>query len=188
MRQIQPVLAVLLLTLLVLPGTVVGARNAQQSFETCSMITSEYLTILQLTGRGLSAETLSHTLPDISKQAQKRIDELSRAVDQQGLASVYSSINAEYARCAKSVYERTGIPHALSRESHFYTCAGENKVRYQVLMSAVVGAAKPDILSQLAPSQRDAGRTIIELYQSSGALTVFDKLADELKFCINNNL
>lgn len=188
MRCALPSLTGLTLMLIGLPTLALGAPQGRQSFETCTMITSEYLTTLQLIGRGLGPETLSETLPDVSDQARKRIDELARAVRDDGLSSVYSQVNAEYARCAKAVYDHDGAPKPQTREAHFYICAGENKVRYDVLMSAVVGGSQSEVLPQLAPSQRDAARTIFELYQDRGTAAVFDKLADELKFCINNNL
>lgn len=159
--------------------------GSQQSYESCSMITSEYVTVLQLLSRGFDGESLSEALPDISPQAGQRVRTLTRLVEEQGLVDTYSQINSEYARCARTVYQRQGKPQASSREGHFHFCAGENKVRYEVLMSAVVGADRREVLPQLASQHQAVANAVFDLYLQEGPLTVFDSLASELKACLN---
>ncbi|UDL03498.1 hypothetical protein [Marinobacter sp. CA1] len=159
--------------------------GSQQSYESCSMITSEYVTVLQLLSRGFDGESLSEALPDISPQAGQRVRTLTRLVEEQGLVDTYSQINSEYARCARTVYQRRGKPQASSREGHFHFCAGENKVRYEVLMSAVVGADRREVLPQLASQHQAVANAVFDLYLQEGPLTVFDSLASELKACLN---
>lgn len=156
-----------------------------QSFESCSLITSEYLTILQLSGRGLDAKMLSETLPNISVEASNRVNALTRLVQKQGLAETYSTIYSEYAACAKAVYDERGIPDTGTRENHFYYCAGENKIRYQVSMAAIIGADQDPVAGQLPAGYRNVVQAIFALQKSDGDTVLFDNLATELKHCIN---
>lgn len=157
----------------------------RQSFESCSLITSEYLTVLQLASRGFDRDTLTATLPSISDKAQSRVDALLELVDKEGLDATYSRINTEYAACARKVYEENGLPPQGSREDHFHFCAGENKVRYEVLMAAMVGARPDQVLPQLAGQHRNAARAVFDTHRQGGPLSVFDHLATELKHCVN---
>ncbi len=163
------------------------APGAEQSYESCSQITGEYVTVLQLAARGLSGDVLKTTLPGLSAEAEQRIDALLRMVEADGLAETYSTVNSEYARCATRVFKSHGLPKRLSREAHFHFCAGENKVRYEVLLAALVGAQKDKVLSQLQPQHRQAGAAIFRLYESQGELAVFDNLGSELKYCLNGH-
>lgn len=161
---------------------------SQQSYETCSLITSEYVTVLQLIQRGFDRTALVNSLPDISQPARQRVAALYDTVQREGLEQTYAAVNAEYARCAHAVHDRVGQPARSHREGHFHFCAGENKVRYQVLTAAMGGASGSDILPQLNPIHRPTARALLRLYENEGALRVFSTLADELKHCINNNL
>lgn len=159
--------------------------GAEQSFESCSLITSEYVTVLQLASRGLSGEVLKNTLPGLSEEAEQRINALLQMADTEGLAETYATVNSEYARCAAGVFKENGLPERPSREAHFHFCAGENKVRYEVLLAALIGAPEEKVLSQLRPQHRQAGATIYRLHRSQGDLAVFDSLGTELKYCLN---
>ncbi|MDX1458077.1 MAG: hypothetical protein R3276_10850 [Marinobacter sp.] len=161
------------------------AESTKQSFESCSMITSEYLTILQLMSRGFERDALINNLPGISDDARQRVDSLFTTVESDGLVETYSRINSEYARCAKGVYDSRGTPADDTREAHFHFCAGENKVRYEILLAAVIGADQTEVAEQLAAQHQPAVPALYELYQSEGALQVFDELASELKRCLN---
>ncbi|MDC0663311.1 hypothetical protein [Marinobacter sp. SS21] len=160
------------------------AAGAAQSFESCSMITSEYLTVLQLMSRGFGRDTLMANLPEISEPAQARVNSLFSMVETDGLTESYSRINAEYSSCAKGVYQARGTPATGSREAHFYFCAGENKVRYEIVMAAVIGADRADVTPQLPPQYRPTVNALFDLHRSEGPLTVFDELASELKKCL----
>lgn len=155
-----------------------------QSYESCGLISSEYLTVLQLAARGFDANTLKKSLPDISDRAQERIDALLRMTDRDGFIDTYSTVNSEYARCAKQVYDNRALPPKGSREAHFHRCAGENKISYEILLSAMIGAEKTEVLGQLRPQHQQLANAIFDMYQSEGALAVFDGLASELKHCL----
>lgn len=163
------------------------APGSQQSYESCSQITSEYVTVLQLAARGLSGEVLKTTLPGLSEKAGRRIDALLQMVEADGLTDTYSTVNSEYARCAAGVFKAHGLPEQMSREAHFHFCAGENKVRYEVLLAAMLGAQEDKVVSQLRPQHHQAGSAIFRLYESQGALAVFDSLGTELKSCLSSN-
>lgn len=162
------------------------AENGAQSFESCSLITSEYLTVLQLLSRGFDRDSLKLALPGISPQAQNRIDALDRLIRSDGLTESYSRINSEFSRCAKQVYDRQGMPPRGTREAHFHYCAGENKVRYDILMAAVVGADLEEVAPQLATRYQQVAESLYGFYEQEGELAVFDSLASELKSCLNN--
>ncbi len=176
---------------LAMAGTQVAGSEPdyrQQSYETCSLITSEYVTVLQLIQRGFDRAALAQALPGLSDPARKRMAALYDTVERQGLLATYSAVNAEYARCAQAVHDRQGQPAAISRQGHFHFCAGENKMRYQILMAAVAGASEEAILARLNSIHRPTAAALLQLYREQDALAVFSTLADELKHCINNNL
>lgn len=186
MTACSPVLGLLILSCLPLSGYVQAAdASGRQSYESCSVITIEYLTILQLSGRGLSGEALAESLPDISADAARRARALAKLVRKNGLAETYSTIYSEYAACAKNVYESQGIPDSESREAHFFYCAGENKIRYEISMAAIIGATPTDVIGQLPPSYGRTVHGIFNLQKSEGSNVLFDTLATELKHCIN---
>lgn len=162
--------------------------NDLQSFESCSLITSEYITVLQLVQRGFDKAALAEALPGLSDEGRRRMEELYRAAEEDGLEATYSAVNSEYARCSRKVFNRTGEPPWISREGHFYFCAGENKVRYEILMAGMVGGKAEEIVPQLSEMHRPTAQATLKLHDGEGALVVFDALGDELKFCINNNL
>jgi hypothetical protein len=164
-----------------------ASEEALQSFETCSLITSEYLTVLQLASRGFEREALKDNLPGISDRARSRVDALYKMIRQDGLTETYSTIHSEYARCARKVYQRTGLPPKGTREAHFHFCAGENKVRYEIAMAAFVSAPLKDVRRQLHPQHQQVVETIYRMHEEEGVTAVLDSLASELKHCINNN-
>ena len=163
-------------------------EQALQSFETCSLITSEYLTVLQLASRGFEREALKDSLPGISDRARNRVDALYEMIRQDGLTETYFTIHSEYARCARKVYQRTGLPPKGTREAHFHFCAGENKVRYEIAMAAFVNAPLKEVRRQLHPQHQQVADTIYNMHEKEGVTAVLDSLASELKFCINNDL
>ncbi|MDI9245233.1 hypothetical protein [Marinobacter sp. CHS3-4] len=162
----------------------VKADAGRQSFESCSLITGEYVTVLQLLSRGFSRDTLKQTLPDISEQAAQRLDSLARMAESDGLIESYSTIYSEYARCSKRVYDKTGLPVPGSREAHFYRCAGESKVGYEIAIAAVMGAGESDVIDQLDSSLKPKAKTLFREFQANGKLSLFDTLANDLKDCL----
>lgn len=165
-----------------------ASGTGKQSYESCSLITSEYITVLQLVHRGFDRDELAASLPGLTPEAHKRMERLYTATEEEGLEETFSAVNSEYARCARSVYRSKGVPERTAREGHFYFCAGENKVRYEILMASVAGGQPQAIINQLADIHKPTARALLELHRNEGTLAVFDALGDELKFCINNNL
>ncbi len=157
----------------------------RHSYESCSLITSEYLTVLQLASRGLSADVLKQSLPDISSDATNRVEKLVRFAEENGIEEMHSTIHAEYARCAKSVFEQRGLPDEGTREAHFHYCAGENKVRYEIIMAAIIGADRQEVVGKVRPVHRGTAEAIYNMKESNSTEALFDNLASELKRCIN---
>lgn len=156
-----------------------------QSYETCGMIASEYLTIVQLHERGFTKAQLQKNLPDITRQGKKDIDYLYKAIAKNGVTSTYSNINARYAKCAKAVYDLRGKPEPGTRPYHFYFCAGENKLRYQILIAAYLGGTSEEILPQVPKSRQKVAKALLESFKKKGINKTFDGLATDLKRCIN---
>lgn len=180
------------LTLLTLSALLLASESyanqnhpaSNQSYESCGLITGEYLTVLQLMSRGYTADNLKQSLPDISLEAQDRVDNLVRMARNDGLIDSYSTINSEYAGCAKEVFDARGLPSQGSREAHFHRCAGENKVGYEVAIAALIGASEAEVIGQLEPQQRSGAQSIFRVLESKGRLGMFDSLATELKHCL----
>lgn len=158
--------------------------QGNQSYESCGLITGEYLTVLQLISRGFDPDKLKKSLPEISEKAQARVDILANMVRADGLTETYSTINSEYASCARKVFRTMGIPSQGSRESHFYECAGENKVRYEIAIAALIGATKGEVIRQLEPRHKPSAQSIFASVESGEELDMFDNLASELKRCL----
>lgn len=159
--------------------------KATQSFETCSMITSEYVTVLQLVNQGFTEEELLSSLPGLTDGGAKRVRALVEASRKNGIAETFSAVNAEYARCSQRVYNKRGKPAPVSREGHFYFCAGENKLRYEILIAASLDAPEKDVVAQVPEQRRRIAQAIFELYQEEGLVAGFDAIGDELKYCLN---
>ena len=183
-----PVLRWIWLAALAIASFSSASERGGQSYESCSLITSEYITVLQLINQGFKEEQLAVSLPGLTPEARQRMAKLYSAVRNDGLEETFSAVNSEYARCARSVYRSEGAPAPVTREGHFYFCAGENKVRYEILMASIVGGQPEEIVRQLSDIHKPTGRALIELHRNQGTLAVFNALGDELKFCINNNL
>lgn len=160
-------------------------NGAAQSFETCSMISSEYITVLQLLNQGFSGEQLSGSLPGLDDDGAARVQTLAAAAHRDGLADTFSAVNSEYARCSRHVYQQRGKPDPASREGHFYFCAGENKLRYEILIAATLDARIDAVLPQIPASREPIARAIFNLQQTKGTLAAFDAIGDELKYCLN---
>lgn len=171
-----------------LPAIATSAERAhgQQSYETCSMITAEYLTVVQLHERGLDADALKASLPGLTEQGAKRVETLHRLVGEQGAQAVYERVNAEYVACAKAVYQRKGIPPLDSREFQFYFCAGENKRRYDILLAIQMGGSRDEVLPQLQEGMQRPAEELYRIVAADGAIAAYDALATELKLCLND--
>ncbi len=178
-------LLMLALTALPFAGKAEDAPVSGASYEACSMVASQYLTTVQLLQQGLEPEILKETLPGLTEEGARRIDAIHDQVSNAGFLETYSGINARFARCARQVYEAQGEPQRGEREHHFYVCAGENKIRYEILLAAWAGGDREEVLQQLQPQHQVAANSIYDLYKDEGAVTVFHQLATELKQCLS---
>ncbi|MGP4842556.1 hypothetical protein ACTXGQ_00355 [Marinobacter sp. 1Y8] len=187
MARLAPIALLSLMLTALIPAAAAADTASEQSFETCSMITSEYVTVLQLVAKGFTKPQLTKSLPGLSPAAEKRVTTLFDAAtaSESALIDTFSAVNAEYAKCSKRVYDRVGRPAPTSRESHFYFCAGENKLRYEILISATLDAPVSKVLPQLPGSREPIARAIYSLYYSDGPAAAFDAIGDELKYCLN---
>lgn len=154
------------------------------SFEACSMVASQYLTTVQLIESGLEPEILKETLPGLTDQGAQRIDALYEQVRRHGASETYSNIKSQYARCAQSVFDEHGEPSAQTREHHFYVCAGENKIRYEILLAAWMGGELESVQEQLQAAHQDVAEVIFQMHEQHGLDAVFNELTQDLKQCI----
>ena len=157
------------------------------SYEACGMIASQYLTTIQLLQKGFEPQILKDTLPGLTDQGASRIDVLHEQIERTSVTETYSGVNARYARCASRVHDHRGQPGPGTRQHHFYVCAGENKVRYEILLAALAGGQPDEIREQLAPPHQKAATRIFERLQESDVETVFSELASELKRCLKQD-
>lgn len=157
------------------------------SYEACSMIASQYLTTIQLLQKGFDPEVLKETLPGLTEPGARRIDSLQKQIERSGVIETYSGVNARYARCASNVHEQRGQPDPGTRQHHFYVCAGENKVRYEILLAALAGGQPEEIREQLAPPHRKVATRIFQRLRESNTDVVFSELASELKMCLKKD-
>lgn len=164
------------------PGFPSGA-----SYEACSMIASQYLTTIQLLQKGFAPEVLKKTLPGLTDKGAQRIDSLQSQIERTSVTDTYSGVNARYARCASRVHEQRGQPGPGTRQHHFYVCAGENKVRYEILLAALAGGQPEEIREQLAPPHQKAATRIFRRLKETDVETVFNELASELKRCLKQD-
>ncbi|WP_169334074.1 hypothetical protein [Marinobacter nanhaiticus] len=159
--------------------------GTKQSFETCGLITSEYVTVLQLLKQGFTEKQLLASLPGLTDSGAERVEALVDAVNKKGLTETFSAVNSEYARCSQGVYDLRGAPDPVSREGHFYFCAGENKLRYEILMAASLQAPEDEVLTQVPRQRQRIVQAIFDLYRDDGLPAAFDAIGDELKYCLN---
>lgn len=170
--------------MLPIAGHAENRKPVGESYESCSMITSEYLTVVQLHQKGFSADQLKVSLPDITAQGKKDVDALYRALKRDGVVPTYANINGRYTQCAKQVFDKHGKPPKGSREEHYYFCAGENKLRYQIVLASYLGGTEKQILPQLPEGRRDLAKSLIAMAKKDGYEQAFDLLATQLKQCI----
>jgi len=157
----------------------------KQSFLSCSVITSEHLTVLQLYQRGIPRDLAIAELPNITRAAKERVKYVYDLAKKIGILNAYADINTNFARCSTMVHQVNGTPAADLKEHNYYYCAGENKIRFEALL--MINQNKS--LKKLIPSfPRKYETTIINLYQlinSKGTLAAFDLTANNLKACLN---
>ena len=86
------------------------AKNFKHSYLSCSIITSEHLTVLQLYQRGLPKQLAIESLPNITRAAKKRVKYVYDLAKKIGILNTYADINTNYARCSTAVFQIKGKP------------------------------------------------------------------------------
>lgn len=181
----------ILFVLFVLSGQIYAAPknpaniNFKQSFLSCSIITSEHLTVLQLYQRGLPRVSAIESLPNITRAAKERVKYVYDLAKKIGILNAYADINTNFARCSTMVHQINGTPAADLKEYSYYFCAGENKLRFEVILTADQGKSLTKLIS-LFPRKYEA--TVVNLHyliKNKGTLAAFDLTANNLKACLN---
>ncbi|WP_077531190.1 hypothetical protein [Vreelandella utahensis] len=154
------------------------------SYQACGLIASQYITSMQLMEQGLSPAILRDTLPGLSDAGSRRINQLHRALDEEGPAGTYSNIHARFARCARQVHEARGEPEPGTREDLFYRCAGENKIRYEIALAAFAGGTLEEVRGQLSPRHKPVAEALFKRYRETDAATVLRGIGTTFKACL----
>lgn len=157
-----------------------------QSYASCALITSEYLTSLQLYQRGVSKDLALAELPRISRSAKTRLGYVYDLAKQQGLLNTYADINTNFARCSRQVYQQLGQPAQDSTDYGYYFCAGENKLRFEMILRGDQSLSRERYLALAPDSHLDIALRYYQLIQGKGLLAAFDYTANNLKSCLNN--
>ena len=157
----------------------------RHTFMSCSLITSEHLTALQLYQRGLPLDAALKELPNISDDAKKRLRYLYDMVKLNGILNTYSDINTNYARCAKLVHDVNGKPEPALREYGYYFCSGENKIRFEILLLLDAGKTSAEIMKYIPDSHFHVLNQYQKLIKDKGTLAAFDFTANNLKACLS---
>ncbi len=160
-------------------------KELEHSYQSCTMITTELLTTIQLYEKDIPLDTLLESLPTPSEGGQKRVKLTYQLAEKAGTLSSYSTINSDYAKCAKKVFSKQGKPTPTSVEYGYYFCSGENKLRYEIALSIYLKAKKDEIIPQLPKSRQQIGRHYFDLAEKEGLEAVFNLMANSLKHCVN---
>ncbi|MFD2228825.1 hypothetical protein [Alkalimarinus sediminis] len=159
--------------------------SVKQSYQSCTIITTELLTTAQLYNRGIPLDELVASLPNLTPQGEEKVVATYELIQQSDLLSTYSAINSDYAKCAKRVYSYQGRPPKGSQEYGFYYCAGENKLRYEIILSIFLKQSRENVIPQLPQSRHAIAAHYFDLAEKEGLESVFDLMATSLKHCVN---
>ena len=179
-----PVLLLLLIAPIAFSKEAPSAPDIPHDYISCAFLTLEQLTILQLAQRGINQETALETLPLSRAKAKDRIKTVYNLLEQEGILNAYSVINSNYARCAKLVYEAKGTPAKDLLEYPYYFCAGENKIRYEIILRINQSFDIDKVLSETPDSHFDVAIQYFKLVENKGLLASFDYTANNLKACV----
>lgn len=189
---VSPGIVALFLVLLALQCNTALARSDQRAnpdiphdFISCTMLTIEQLTVLQLAQRGIPQNDAINTLPFGQKKAKQRVIEIYELLDKEGILNAYSLVNSNYARCAKLVFEAKGAPAKDLLEYPYYFCAGENKLRYEIILRVNATFNIDQVLLETPDSHFDVAIQYFKLIENKGMLASFDYTANNLKACVN---
>ncbi len=160
------------------------ASSPKQSFLSCSIITSEHLTALQLYQRGLPKQLAIESLPGISRDGKKRLEYVYEWAKKIGILNAYADINTNYARCSTLVTQQSGKPAADQKEHAYYFCAGENKIRFEIILKLDQKMSIEAISNKLPRHYRSVVMRYKNLIAEQGTLAAFDLTANNLKACL----
>lgn len=160
------------------------AKQMKQSFLSCSLITSEHLTSLQLYQRGIPVDLAAESLPNISRDGKKRLEYVYGWAKRIGILNAYADINTNYARCATGVYQTSGKPAADQKEHAYYFCSGENKTRFEIILKLNQNMSLEEIKNSLPSRYHPIVNTYKALIDNKGSLAAFDLTANNLKACL----
>lgn len=161
------------------------SADLEHDFISCSMLTTEHLTLLQLAQRGLNEREALAELPFRNKNAKARVSQVYALIAQEGILDAYSLVNSNYARCAQLVFEAKGKPAADLLEYPYYFCAGENRVRYEIILRINQSFNLDLVLAQTPDAYFDVAINYFKLIKNKGLLASFDYTANNLKACLS---
>lgn len=162
-----------------------AGNDTKHSYQSCTIITTELLTTAQFYNRGVSLKELVESLPNLTPQGKDKVTSTYELIQQTDLLSTYSAINSDYAKCAKQVYADKGKPSQGTQEFGYYYCAGENKLRYEIILAIFLKQSREEVLPQIPQSRRGIASHYFDLAEEQGLEAVFDLMASSLKHCIN---
>ena len=165
-------------------GTEQYKKAFKQSHLSCSIITSEHLTILQLYQRGLPKQLAIDSLPNISRGAKKRVDYVYNLAKDIGILNAYADINTNYARCSTLVHKIKGKPAVDQKEYAYYYCSGENKLRFELILQIDQRHPINSIYEKAPSTHYTVVQDYLKLVKTKGMLAAFDLTANNLKSCL----
>lgn len=148
------------------------------------MMTAEYLTTLQLYQRGISEEQALKEIPFSSRGAKERLQQIYQLARSESILDSYSFINTNFARCAKQAHKTFGIPAKDTVDYGYYFCAGENKIRYEIILHINASFDLDKVLSQTPDTHLDTAISYYNLIKEKGILAAFDYTANNFKACL----
>lgn len=182
MKSIPSLWAVLLMLLL---SFSLKAEEAEHSYISCAIISSEHLTTLQLYQRGVPLTEAIATLPRLSRAAEKRVRYVYELANNIGILNSYADINTNFARCSTLVYKKHGKPAIDQQEYGYYFCSGENKVRYEIILYTDRYQTLEKVIEKTPDSHLQTVIDYYKLIENKGILAAFDLTANNLKACLN---
>jgi hypothetical protein len=175
-----------LLTLAYSVGSAASQKSTtfEHSYASCSAITSEYLTLIQLYQRGIGIDQALGALPFKAEASKSRATELYALIKKLGVIDTYVQINTNFARCSRLVYEQSGTPEQGNEEYGYYFCSGENKVRFETILTVNETYDLNKVISATPDSHMDVAITYFNLIKDKGILAAFDYTANNFKACL----
>ena len=158
----------------------------QHTFLSCAIITSEYLTTLQLYQRGIPLQTALENLPKISRSAKARVSSIYELANNIGILNAYADINTNFSRCSYKVFQAKGTPAKDQLDYGYFYCSGENKVRFEIILNSDRYLTLDKVLQKTPDSHIQTAIDYFSLIANKGLLAAFDLMANNFKSCLTN--